>query len=83
MAACGLVGYLWWRYQQDKSKDEDAGELAMQLTDNPLQAYGQKRSPRGSLSHRAAERRSNACLAVRVLYRRASDAADGQPIAAA
>ena len=40
----------------------------MQLTDNPLQAYGQKRSPRGSLSDRAAERRSNAYLAVRVFY---------------
>ena len=68
VAACGLVVYLWWRYQQDKSEDEGGGELAMQLTDNPLQAYGQKRSPRGSLSARAAERQSNVFLAVRVLY---------------
>jgi hypothetical protein len=63
-----LVVYLWWKYKQDKSKDDAGGDLAMQLTDNPLQAYGQNRSPRGSLSRRAAERRSHAYLAVRVLY---------------
>ena len=40
----------------------------MRLTDNPLQAHGQKRSARGSLQRRAAERRSNAYLLVRVLY---------------
>jgi hypothetical protein len=69
VAAFGLVVYLWWRHQQGKTKgDRGAGELAMQLTDNPLQAYGQKRSPRSSLSGRAAERRSNAYLAVRVFY---------------
>ena len=68
MAALGLVVYLWWWYQQDQSKEDGGGELAMQLTDNPLQPHGQKRSPRGSLSARAAERRNNALLTVRVLY---------------
>jgi hypothetical protein len=68
VAAFGLVAYLWWRHQHGKTKEDGDGELAMQLTDNPLQAYGQKRSPRGSLSARAAERRSTAFLAVRVLY---------------
>ena len=69
VAAFGLVVYLWWRYQQVKTKgDRGAGELAMQLTDNPLHKNGQKRSPRSSLSDRAAERRSNAYLAVRVFY---------------
>ena len=67
-AAVGLVVYLWWRHQLGRSKDNGGGELAMQLTDNPLQAHGQKRSPRSSLSGRAAEQRSNAYLAVRVLY---------------
>jgi hypothetical protein len=68
VAALGLVVYLWWRHQQGKTKEDGAGELAMQLTDNPLQAYGRQRSPRGSLSGRAAERRSHAYLAVRVFY---------------
>jgi hypothetical protein len=68
VAAFGLVVYLWWRHQQGNTKEEGTAQLAMQLTDNPLQAYGQKRSPRGSLSHQAAERRSNAYLAVRVFY---------------
>jgi hypothetical protein len=68
VVALGLVVYLWWRYQQDESKDKCGGELAMQLTDNPLQTYAQRRSSRGSLSGRTAERRSNAFLVVRVLY---------------
>jgi hypothetical protein len=68
VATFGLVVYLWWRHQQGQSKDDSGDERARQLTDNPLQATGQKWSPRGSLSHRAAERRSNAYLAVRVLY---------------
>jgi hypothetical protein len=68
VAAFGVVAYLWWRHQLGKSKDDSGGELVIQLTDNPLQVHGQKRSPRGSLSSRAAERRSNAYLAVRVLY---------------
>jgi hypothetical protein len=68
VAAFGLVLYLWWRYQQDTSEDEGRGELVMHLTNNPLQLHGQKQSPRGSLSSRVAERRSNALLAVRVLY---------------
>ena len=64
-----MLVYLWWRYQQEgKSKDDGGGELAMQLTDNPLQVYGQKRSPRGSLAQRAAERRNNVYMMVRVLY---------------
>jgi hypothetical protein len=68
VAAFALVVYLWWRHQgQGKNKD-GGSELVMQLTDNPLQAYGQKRSPRGSLSDRTAKQRSNAYLAVRVLY---------------
>jgi hypothetical protein len=68
VAALGLVVNLWWRYKQGKTNDDSGGELTMQLTNNPLQAYGQKQSPRGSLSSRNAERRSNAYLAVRVLY---------------
>ena len=68
MAAFGLVIYLLWQHQQGKSKDGGGGELGVQLTDNPLQVYGQQQSPRGSLSDRAAERRSNAYLVVRVLY---------------
>jgi hypothetical protein len=68
VAAFGLVIYLWWWQQQGKTEEDGSGDLAMQLTDNPLQVYRQKRSPRGSLSHRAAERRSNAYLTVRVLY---------------
>jgi hypothetical protein len=67
MITVGLVVYLWWRYRQDQDKGNH-DVLAMQLTDNPLQLLRQKRSPRGSLSGRAAERRSNAYLAVRVLY---------------
>jgi hypothetical protein len=63
VAAAGLVVYLWSRYrQQDQDKD---GELAIQLTDNPLQSHdGHKRS----LSDRVSERRGDAYLAVRVLY---------------
>jgi hypothetical protein len=68
VAAVSLVVYLCWQHQQGNTKKDGGGELAMQLTDNPLQAYGHKRSPRGSLSHRAAEQRSNAYLAVRILY---------------
>ena len=68
VAAFGLAAYLWWRHHQGKTKEDGDGEMAMQLTDNPLQAYGQKQSPRGSLSARAAERRSTAFQAVRVLY---------------
>jgi hypothetical protein len=68
VATFGLVVYLWWRHQQGKAKEDGGGELAMQLTDYPLQVYGQKRSPRGSLSARAAERRNNVYLTVRVLY---------------
>ena len=68
VATFGLVVYMWWRYQQGTASKEDGGdELAMQLMDNPLQAH-QKRSPRGSLSDRAAERQNNAYLVVRVLY---------------
>ena len=69
VAAFGLLVYLWSRYQQGKSKDDGGGELAMQLTDGqPAAGCGQTRSPRGSLTDRAAERWSNAYLAVRVLY---------------
>jgi hypothetical protein len=67
VAAFGLVFYLWWRHQQGNIEN-GGGELTRQLTDNPLQAYGQRRSSRGSLSGRTAERRSNAYLMVRVLY---------------
>jgi hypothetical protein len=68
VAVFGLVVYLWWQYQQDENKNDGGDELAMQLTDNPLDAYGQAWSPHGSLSRRAVERRSNAYLALRVLY---------------
>ena len=67
-AAFGLAVYMWWWCQQGKTKEDGDSELAMQLTDNPLQVYRQKQSPRGSLSGRASERRSNAYLVVRVLY---------------
>jgi hypothetical protein len=65
VGAFGLVLYLWWRYQRSNSKD-GGGELAMQLTDNPLQGHMQNQSLTGS--DQAAERRSNVYLAVRVLY---------------
>jgi hypothetical protein len=62
--AVGLVVYLWWRPKRQASRKGTSGELAAQLTANPLQPYG----PRSSLSGRAAEQTNNAYLAIRVLY---------------
>jgi hypothetical protein len=67
LVGVGLVVYLCWRHRQRQNKGSD-DEMGLQLTDNPLQLRGQKRSPRGSLSGQASERRGNVHLAVRVLY---------------
>jgi hypothetical protein len=69
--ACGLVAYLAWGRKQDGGTA--TGELAVQLTENPLPPYesGLERSPHGSLSHRArttAQRSSNVYIYMQVLY---------------